>query len=324
MQFRTTFPIAPTDNKISHQTKLLATGSCFAAMVGKRLKERKYEVLSNPFGTIFNPITLFSLLLDSLNQVQPDTNDILCYQDRYLHYQLHSEVSGISSSDLLMKAGQIQKTSRKRLEEASHLFITLGTAWVYRYKETDKLVANCHKQPSSLFSKELLDVEDMDKSFSALYEKLIQANNNISIIITVSPVRHTKDGIPENQISKSLLLVLANQISRKYSNVTYFPSYELMMDDLRDYRFYKEDMIHPTEQAEDYIWGKFEESFINPSDQLLDKEILDINKSISHRPFNPNSIAHQEFLKKLVRKIEQMPEHLDFSSELDKVRSQLL
>lgn len=324
MQFRTTFQIPTFEHKITHQNKLLAVGSCFASMVGLRLTERKYDVISNPFGTIFNPISLFNLLNDALNNEEPDPSEIISYQDRYLHYQFHSEVAACSSSGLLLNIDEIQNVSRTQLEKASHLFITLGTAWVYRYKVTDKLVANCHKQSSSLFTKELLSVEGMENSFSELHKELSRRNKNINIIFTVSPVRHTKDGIPENQLSKSLLLVLANQLSQQYPNVTYFPSYELMMDDLRDYRFYKEDMIHPTKQAEDYIWNKFEESYINPSDLQLDKKILEINRSISHRPFNSNSQAHQEFLKKLIVKIEQMPEHLDFSSELDMINNQLI
>lgn len=323
MKFRTTFDITPVSTKITHHTKILAVGSCFAAMVGKRLRERKYEVLSNPFGTIFNPISLFTLLENALKQAQLDTGDIISTKDTFFHYQLHSEVSASSSSQLQQHIGQIQKATKNHLEEASHLFITLGTAWVYRHLEKNKLVANCHKQPSSLFTKELLSIEEMDKSFATLYNQLTNKNDNINIIITVSPVRHIKDGIPENQLSKSLLLVLANQLATKYTNVSYFPSYEIMMDDLRDYRFYKEDMIHPTGQAEDYIWGKFEESYINKSDLLLDQKILQIHKSISHRPFNPNAIAHQEFLRDIIMKIEQMPKPLDFSRELEMIKKQL-
>lgn len=324
MQLRTTFDIAPSQNKITHQNKLLAVGSCFAAMIGKRLKERKYDISVNPFGTIFNPVSLFQLMEKAITGEAFNKEDIISHQDKYLHYQYHSDVCANSASELQSLIHEINDSTKQYLNDASHLFITLGTAFAYRHVGSSSLVANCHKQPSSLFNKDVLSLQEMESSFLKFYGELIRVNPKINIIITVSPVRHTKDGIPENQLSKSLLVVFANQLSEQLQNIRYFPSYELMMDDLRDYRFYKEDMIHPTEQAEKYIWDKFTACFIHAQDQELDAKISSILDSLSHKPFHPASEAHQAFLHKLVEQIKQMPDHLDFSGELKRIEKQLL
>lgn len=323
MNLRTIINISPHSNKIDHLSKMVAVGSCFATMLGRRLKDRKYDLLVNAFGTIFNPVSIFSLIEDSLIDAEPSKEEFICYQDRYIHYKYHSSISADSKEELISQIKEIHQITKSYLIEATHLFITLGTAHVYEHKELQQLVANCHKQPSALFTKRLLDLAEMEASFENLYHRLIELNPQINIILTVSPVRHTKDGIPENQLSKSILRVLVNQLVQKWENVNYFPSYELMMDDLRDYRFYKEDLIHPTDQAENYIYEKFEEAYIADEDRQLDKKITEINKSIHHKPFNPNTSAHQNFLNKLVRKIEDMPSYLHFDNELENIKSQI-
>jgi len=323
MNLRTTFDIKPSPDKITHRSKLVAIGSCFATMVGRRLEDRKYDLLVNPFGTIFNPISIFSLLEKSLKGTIIPSEECINYQDKYIHYQYHSSITADSKEKLLHTINEIHKITGSYSKEASHLFITLGTAYVYEHNELELLVANCHKQPSALFSKRLLEINEMINSFDNLYKLLAQSNPELNIIITVSPVRHTKDGIPENQLSKSILRVLVNKLVQRYEKVQYFPSYELMMDDLRDYRFYKEDLIHPTEQAENYIYEKFQEAYIADEDRLLDKNITDLQKSLQHKPFNPNTTAHQKFLNKLEDKIKNMPNYLNFGPELDNVKKQL-
>jgi hypothetical protein len=323
MNLRTSFNIAPSPYKISHQSKLLAIGSCFATMVGKHMKDRKYDLLVNPFGTIFNPISVFTLLQNSISELELKEEEFIQHQEKWIHYQYHSSISADSKEELLTYIQNLHGITFQYLREASHLFITLGTAFIYEHKPMMRPVANCHKQPSSLFSKRLLTISEMAASFEQLYEQINAINPGIHIILTVSPVRHIKEGVPENQLSKSLLRVLVDQLMQYGDNVHYFPSYELMMDDLRDYRFYKEDLIHPTEQAEQYIYQKFEEAYIAQEDRFLDEKVIEINKSLSHRPFNPNTQSHKKFLKNLLDKITQMPKYLDFSKELDAVKRQL-
>lgn len=323
MNLRTTFNVPTFPNKISHQSKMVALGSCFATMLGRRLEERKYDLLVNPFGTIFNPISLFSLIQNSIIECQPNHKEIISYQDRFIHYGYHSSISADTKEELLSQIKDIHLITGKYLKEATHLFITLGTAHVYEHNDLQQLVANCHKQPSAHFTKRLLSLLEMEASFDKLYQQLIQFNPQLNIILTVSPVRHTKDGVPENQLSKSLLRVFVNQLVQRFENVHYFPSYELMMDDLRDYRFYKEDLIHPTEQAENYIYDKFEEAFIGEENKMLDKRIIDINRSLLHKPFNPKTVAHQKFLNNLVAKIEDLPPYLNFGPELKIIKMQM-
>jgi len=323
MNLRTTFNIPSFNSKISHHSKMMAIGSCFATMLGKRLEDRKYDLLVNPFGTIFNPVSLFSLLKNSIIEYQPNPAEIIYYQGRYIHYQYHSSISTDTEVELMSRLNTIHQVTGNYLKESTHLFITLGTAYAYEHIELQQTVANCHKQPSGLFTKRLLDLTEMNSAFNNFYRKLIKLNPDIHITLTVSPVRHTKDGIPENQLSKSLLSVLVNQLVQRWDNVHYFPSYELMMDDLRDYRFYKEDLIHPTEQAENYIYDKFEEAFIGEEDRLLDLKIIELYKSIQHKPFNPNTAAHQKFLNKLVIKIKSMPPYLNFDPELEIIKIQM-
>ena len=302
---------------------MVAIGSCFATMLGKRLEDRKYNLIVNPFGTIFNPLSIFSLIENSIIDAEPSKEESVYYQNQFIHYKYHSSISAVSQNELISHIKGIHKLTGSYLKECTHLFITLGTAYAYEHIELQQIVANCHKQPSTLFTKRLLDLAVMEASFEEIYHRLIELNPQINIILTVSPVRHTKDGIPENQLSKSLLRVLVNKLVQKWANVNYFPSYELMMDDLRDYRFYKEDMIHPTEQAENYIYEKFEEAHIGEEDRLMDKKIIEIIKSTHHKPFNPSAEAHQNFLYKLVRKIEEMPSYLNFGSELEIIMAQM-
>ncbi|MBS9523207.1 GSCFA domain-containing protein [Litoribacter ruber] len=323
MNFRTTFPIPTFQQPLTHSQKIISVGSCFANMLGHKLGERKYQILSNPFGIIFNPISLFHLLKSALLNKELDPILRLETNGLHLHYHVHSEIKA-GSKELLGKIIEEKLSATKEyLTQASHLFITLGTSFVYKHLDSGQLVANCHKQPAKNFSKRLLSLEANIESFEELHAILLSVNPKIQLIFTVSPVRHIKDGIPENQVSKSLLRVLSHQLSSKFANVHYFPSYELVMDDLRDYRFYQSDLLHVTPMAEDYIWEKFENAFLKEEEKQLNQVITSIQKDLAHKPFNPDSEGHQKFLKKLLLKIEQLPESLDFKSEKQTILNQL-
>ncbi|WP_339901963.1 GSCFA domain-containing protein [uncultured Cyclobacterium sp.] len=321
--FRTTFRFKQCDKGIHHSSNIITIGSCFSEVIGERLLDCKFNALVNPYGTTFNPVSIFNLLIKSITGKPLDPDLYLNRHDHFFHYQLHSSFSGTSVEALEMKIGGTRIKVSEQLESATHLFITLGTAFVYRLLENGSIVANCHKQPQKYFSKSLLGLDEMMEGFNAFYQNILLINPGIQVVLTVSPVRHIKDGISQNQLSKSLLNVLCHQLVAAYPEIYYFPAYEIMMDDLRDYRFYKDDMIHPSFMAEEYIWEQFQTAFFNEETKDLIQHVDQIKRNLKHRPFNPQSQAHQKFLLKLKELISLMPENLDFSHEKQSIEEQL-
>lgn len=323
MQFQTTFTIPKCYPLIAYGTPIVTMGSCFSATMGQKLQESKFEVLNNPFGTLFNPLSLFELLEVAVENRIFDEKMVVNHEEKYLHYAAHSSLSAASAALLLQLLQERAKQTQHYLARSSHLIITLGTAHVYEHRQSGRTVANCHKQPAGLFRKKLLTIQEMENAAKAAFAALRELNPSIQIILTVSPVRHIKDGIPENQLSKSLLRVLANQLVSAFPFVHYFPSYEIMMDELRDYRYYAEDLIHPSPLAEKYIWKKFCEALFSMQTTEVADKIHKIHQSLSHRPFNPQSQAHRLFLQNLLQKMEQMEPEFDFSIEISQLRQAL-
>lgn len=321
--FRTEFRINPYHSKVSHSQKVLTIGSCFSEKIGNRLDQFKFQVSVNPFGVIYNPISIFDNLFMALSDQVFDPDLYTQLHEKYFHFHCHSRLNAVSKEELIGLLSQIQKETFRHLQTASHLFITFGSAFAYRHRKSERLVANCHKIPQRDFKKELLELEQMRGSFELFNKSLIQVNPDIQIVLTLSPVRHIKEGIPENQLSKSLLRVLCDQLVHSHSNIGYFPAYELMMDDLRDYRFYKDDLIHPNVMAEEYIWEKFQDSFFDPQTRKLIKEIDQLHKSLSHRPFEPLSSQHGKFLEGLMDKVDSLPGSLDFATEKSAIMDRL-
>lgn len=298
-------------------------GSCFSTMIGDKLEERKFKVLNNPFGTVFNPISLFELLHGSLLLQPIDESLVVTNDQRYYHYNTHSALSFGQRNKLLVKLSARQAASHDFLRKASHIFLTFGTAHAYELISNGQIVANCHKQPKNLFKKRLLGLDEMMNGFRGFQKVIENVNPTAEIIVTVSPVRHIKDGIPENQLSKSLLRVLCHEMAEECPRVSYFPSYELMMDDLRDYRYYKDDMIHPTAFAENYIWELFKSACFDQETLRSMDKIDSIIRDLQHRPFHPHSQSHHQFLHKLLQKMEQMGPAFDFSKEINVISDQL-
>jgi GSCFA family len=319
--FRTTFPIPKSKHKISLNTKILTFGSCFADVVGNQLKDNKLEVDINPFGTLFNPLSIFKIL--SPTYIQADERLYVQNPEAWVHYDFHSQFSGNTEEELSNTLiDKIAKTQSSRLE-AQSLILTFGTSFIYKLLQPQTYVANCHKMPKSLFEKELLSVKDICKSFAILYKELKEINPNLRIILTVSPVRHTKDGMAENQVSKSILRAACHYLTTDYQDVEYFPSYEIMMDDLRDYRFYKSDMIHPNEVAEQYIFDRFSETYFDDNLKDFIKTWQPIRKALHHRPFNEKSASYQQFLRKLLEDLEGISELVNVEEEVNEVREKL-
>ena len=314
--FRTEFNTRLHKNTISHSARILTLGSCFADSIGNRLADNKFHALINPFGATYNPLSIQKLIrMACYNQV-PSPETYLANEDIHSNYDFHSSLSALSRQELEKKLKDIIGGVHHFISRCDFLFITYGTSWVYERKDIQEVVANCHKQPSSVFNKSLLNQKAIEDSFNEMYADLKKLNPKIQIILTLSPVRHLKDTIELNSVSKSILRTACYSISERSEDVNYFPAYEIMMDDLRDYRFYAEDMIHPSAEAEEYIWNKFSESYFSNDTKALLKEWQTVKKMMEHKPFHPLSLSHQKFVKDIRAKLEALQPKLDVSEEL--------
>ncbi|MGG8496645.1 GSCFA domain-containing protein [Tenacibaculum sp. TC6] len=307
MILQTQIPLSSQQyHQITYQSKLVLLGSCFSENIGHKLSYYKFQSSQNPLGILFQPKAIENLITHSINKKDYTEKDIFFYNERWHCFDAHSALSCENSEDLLTQLNTSLTASLEQLTQATHVIITLGTSWVYRHIETDTIVANCHKVPQKKFLKELLSVDEISESLEAINALLKSINSNVAIIYTVSPVRHLKDGFIENQRSKAHLLSAIHAIANTRKAVYYFPSYEIMMDELRDYRFYTEDMIHPNLTAINYIWEKFIHVWIDNTVHPTMQEVETIQKGLLHRPFNPNSEQHQVFLKNLELKIKTL------------------
>jgi len=307
MKLQTQIPIKKQQhNQIDYNSKLFLVGSCFSENIGYKLNYFKFQATQNPFGILFHPIAIESFITNAINKKVYSESDLVFQNERWHCFDAHSSLSSSDKNELLENLNSAIVSTNKKLKETSHFIITLGTAWVYRFIETDKIVANCHKIPQKKFLKELLTVDEITESLEAIIVLLKSINKDVNIIFTVSPVRHLKDGFIENTQSKAHLIAGIHNTINNRKNINYFPSYELMMDELRDYRFYAEDMIHPNATAINYIWEKFTDTWFSAETSSTLKEIDVIQKGILHRPFNENSAEHQQFLEKLASKKEKI------------------
>jgi hypothetical protein len=305
---------------INYLSSTLFLGSCFAESIGNKMLERKFPVLINPFGVVYNPVSV-ALALKRIISAQPLVEDDLnTYNNLWFSFYHHTSFSSSSQEECLKKINVSLRQANNFWREAESLAITFGTARVYHHKKMGIPVANCHKIPAREFKHSLLSVSEIVDLWSDLLDGILKVKKDLKIIFTVSPVRHWKDGPVGNQISKSTLVLAVSQLVEKFSkNAFYFPSYEIVMDELRDYRFYADDMLHPSDLAIDYIWEKFKNSFIPKDAQMLMNEIERVVQAVNHRPLNVNSIDFKEFINSTLQKIEQIEKRndgLDFSKEI--------
>lgn len=319
MQFTTKIPVQKSSFPIDYDSKIMLLGSCFAENIGKKFSYFKYQATTNPFGIIFNAVSLEKLIRRVVENKKFTENDIFFHNELWHCYEVHSELSNPDKDLFLSHLNSILESTHRHIAALTHCIITLGTSWVYSNIETHEIVANCHKVPQKQFTKELLSIEQTEKSLENIILLIHSVNPNCHFIFTVSPVRHIKDGFIENTLSKAHLIAAIHSIlNKKFStslevtnqNRNYFPSYEIMMDELRDYRFYAEDMLHPNQTAIDYIWLRFYEHYISESAVKLMEEVDAIQKGLAHRPFNPNTESHQKFLAQLNLKIETIKKKL--------------
>jgi hypothetical protein len=304
MDFTTTIPISKSSNPIDYDSRIISFGSCFAQNIGEKFSYFKFQNTVNPFGIIFNPVSIENLISRAVNNQEFTENDIFFHNDLWHCFEVHSELTHSDKTIFLDRLNQVLSDFHLQIFKSTHFQITYGTSWVYRNKSSNSIVANCHKVPQSKFEKEILSVATIEKSIQNTIDLIQKVNPNCHFIFTVSPVRHIKDGFVENQRSKAhLISALHNFVTLSLSKCNYFPSYEIMMDELRDYRFYAEDMLHPSQTAIDYIWKRFSENYISEENFATMEEVCSIQKGLAHRPFNPNTASHQKFQNVLNEKI---------------------
>jgi hypothetical protein len=324
LKFRTELNVEKPPFFISLKDKIFLAGSCFSDVIGELLLKNKFNTLVNPFGNIYNPHSLFKLINKAVNKDYLEDYSFLENNNRFLNYYYHSEIYGNSKDELRARLEDLNLKVGAFVKASDIIILTLGTSYVYRLVENDQIVANCHKVPAQNFRKYLLSPKEIIDDFEKLQQSIFEVNPKVKFIFTVSPVRHLKDSIPLNNLSKSILRTGIHYICESFKDCFYFPSYELMMDDLRDYRFYKEDLIHPTAFAEQYIWKKFSEAFMNPETLAFINEWENISKSLNHKPFHPASVEHQKFLKDTHNKLLKLNKSVNLDEEIEFVKRQII
>ena len=306
MKLQTKIPIESETPKIDYDSKILLLGSCFVESIGGKLDYVKFQTLQNPFGILFNPIVIERIIERALESDFFTESDIFFKNERWYCFEMHSSVCATNKIDFLSLINNKLNELREYLITASHIVLTFGTSWVYRFLKTKKIVANCFKIPQKEFQKDLLSIEEIKTSYNNIVTQILSRNPDTQIITTISPVRHVRDGIIENNRSKAHLITVLQQLVSKEKKVSYFPSYELMLDELRDYRFYKEDMIHPNDTAIKIIWEFFKKTWISKKTESIQKSIRTIRSGLDHQPFDPTSKQHQLFLQDLKEKMNQV------------------
>jgi lysophospholipase L1-like esterase len=314
--FRTELTPDPLPRPVELADRIVTLGSCFAATMGQRAADHKLTVLNNPFGTVFNPVSLARLVGLALEEAEPDTRLYLERDGLWFHHDFHSSQHANSRAALQTGLVQTLAETGAALRRANWLWLTLGTALVYRHRDTGAVVANCHKQPGALFDKIMLPVDAIQQALDRLIGQLREANPGLPILLTVSPVRHLKDTLPLNAVSKATLRLAAHELTARHDYVHYFPACELLLDDLRDYRFYEADLLHPNAQAMTYIWEKLVQAAFSPDLRAFVAEWAGIRQALAHRPLNPDSPAHRRFRQQTHARLLALSQRVDVSSEI--------
>ena len=313
MKLTTSVTIPKSDVNLSHQEPILFVGSCFAQNIGEKLLDHKFDVTINPNGIIYNPISLAEGLKRVINNQSYLEKELIQHNEKWISFNHHGSFSSFDKKECLDQINESLKTANNKLKAVKTIFITLGSSWVYEYPEFG-IVANCHKIPNNQFTKRLLSVKEIINSFETIKGEL----KDFNVVFTVSPVRHVKDGLHENNLSKSTLHLAVNNLVEQNTNYHYFPAYELVMDELRDYRFYKNDLVHPTEMAVNYVWEKFGECYFNEATKQLNEQIQQIKSAVNHKPINFDSEKHQQFIAKQIQLMGELilsNSFLDFKEE---------
>jgi hypothetical protein len=309
---------SPT-TKITYNDQLVLIGSCFTEQIGKRLEELKFRMLQNPSGILFDPVSVSKNLINYIDNKRYTKEDLFYLNELWQSWSHHSMFSGLDAMEVLLNINKAHQQAHDFLKQANWLIITLGSSFSYQLTESGIPVANCHRAPAQLFDKHLLSIEETTNALQACIDKLFAFNKYVKVIFTISPVRHIRDGVVENNRSKARLIEAVHELVSNDERLHYFPSYELVIDVLRDYRFYDVDLVHPNYQATEFVFQKFTETFIDEDAQQLMEEIRKIVIAFRHKPFQPDTEAHQSFLRSFAQKAQQFQvkyPHVNLANEI--------
>jgi hypothetical protein len=314
MQFQMPIQIKSPETRVDYRDKIMLTGSCFTEHIGNSLSELKFSVLQNPNGILFDPRSVCNSLISYIDNKLYKKEDLFPLNEVWNSWEHHSRFSNIDANECLRTINHAQQQAHDFLKKADWLIITLGSSFSYRLTDDAEKagslkgdgVANCHRAPSQWFNKYLLETDETIALIDSAYHRLIQFNPKLKIIFTISPVRHIRDGVIENNRSKARLIEAVHQMVNKFPGLYYFPAYELVIDVLRDYRFYDIDMVHPNYPATEFVMEKFREYFIDENSQQLMEEVRKIVIARKHKPFQPHTNAHKAFLKTHFEKTKEL------------------
>jgi len=321
MNFYTSVQIPDDLPRFCQADELLMMGSCFAGNIGRLLVDAKFRCDVNPFGVLYNPLSVSAALREIVLGKVYDESDLFFYREFWHSPMHHGDFSAEESAVALEQINTRLNFAHKQMSSLKVLLITFGTAWIYAEKETGRVVGNCHKQPDSSFIRRKLSVDEIVDDYVGLLKNLFAGNSHLKVMFTISPIRHLRDGMHQNQLSKATLLLAVDRLRELFcGRVSYFPAYEIVIDELRDYRFYAEDMAHPSLVTVQYIWDKFVQSCLSEEALQIMEESENIRKALVHKPFHPESEEYKSFLGQIVLKMERLNKkypYLDFQKERD-------
>ena len=331
VKFKLSLAAKPSHNKISYPQKLMLVGSCFTENMGAKLQYHLFETLENPHGILFNPESVVNAIKDYIGHKTYEQDDLFLLNDVWNSWHHHSRFSGITKQEALDKINDSIHQAHTFLKSADHLIITLGSAWLYTLNENAPdsaglIVANNHKAPSIWFTKKLMNANALQKKLYELVIAIKEFNPTLNIIFTISPVRHLREGLIENNRSKAVLIQAVHDVIASTSNTAYFPAYEYVIDDLRDYRFYSEDLVHPNYAATNYVWEKCIETYMDVTTQNIMKQIAEIQLAMQHKPFFAGSADHQKFIKSCIEKsifLQDQYPHLPLQNHIQFFKGQV-
>ena len=325
LKFKLTLASKRSENSIGYRDQLFLIGSCFSENMGAKLNTHLFKVFENPHGVLFNPISVAQSLSDCINHKQYAEADLFQLNEVWNSWNHHSRYSGITPKDAVEKINNSITKAHAFLKTADHIVITLGSAWVYQLNSQSpftagQVVANNHKAPAAWFDKALMKPDALVLLLNKMVKDLLQFNAHLQIIFTISPVRHLREGLVENNRSKAVLIQAVHEIVDSTENTAYFPSYEYVIDDLRDYRFYAEDLVHPNYAASNYVWEKWVETYMNEETQGIMKQVAELQLAMQHKPFFAGSTQHKEFLQNCIAKSERLLSLYPYLSLNDQVQ----
>jgi len=328
MDFMLNIELRKAEKLIDHQQRILSVGSCFTEHIGNALTSLKFNLLQNPNGILFDPASVAASLTSYIRHDQYTGNDLFQLGEVWNSWHHHSRFSGTDKETVVKNINASQQQAHKFLKDSDWLIITLGSSFSYRLKDREVVqnslskvegVANCHRAPAQWFHKDLMTIDDIIARLDSVIQQLFRFNPKLNIIFTISPVRHVRDGVVENNHSKARLLESVHYLVNKFDKLFYFPSYELVIDVLRDYRFYSEDMVHPNYLATDFVLENFIKSFMSDETTLIIKEIRKLNIARKHRPVHPNTMAHSQFLASNLEKVQSLQQQYPFLNLEDEI-----